>query len=272
VTALPPPVAAGQPATRSLLRAVAVPTEHGGWGLTAEPGLLGLLVAPSVAGLCIGVAALLAFVARTPLKVLLVDRSRQRHSERAPMARRVLAVESLALVALAAGAVASADGPFWWPLLVAAPLVLVELWFDMRSRGRRLAPELAGSVGISSVVAMVALAGGTDARLAVALWLVLAARAVTSIPYVRAQIARIHRRTVAPAATLRADSGAVALAAVSVMSDPAVAAGAVSVLAIVVLQRVLARGDVPAAKLLGLRQMALGLLVVAVTAAGVHLS
>ena len=35
---------------RALWRSVAVPTEHGGWGLTFEPVLLGLIVAPSWAG------------------------------------------------------------------------------------------------------------------------------------------------------------------------------------------------------------------------------
>src|SRR5665213_893101 len=47
-------------ARRSPLRAVAMPTEHGGWGLTAEPVLLGLIVAPSIAGGAIGAAAIVA--------------------------------------------------------------------------------------------------------------------------------------------------------------------------------------------------------------------
>ena len=51
------------PSPRPMLRSVALPTEHGGWGLTLEPVLLGLLVAPSVAGLAIGGAAFLVFVA-----------------------------------------------------------------------------------------------------------------------------------------------------------------------------------------------------------------
>jgi hypothetical protein len=53
--------------TRSPWRAVVIPSEHGGWGLTLEPVVLGLLVAPSIAGLAIGVAAFLAFLVRTPL-------------------------------------------------------------------------------------------------------------------------------------------------------------------------------------------------------------
>ena len=52
---------------------MALPAEHGGWGLTLEPGLLGLLMAPSAAGVCVALAALVAFLARTPLKVVVVD-------------------------------------------------------------------------------------------------------------------------------------------------------------------------------------------------------
>ena len=35
---------------RPTLRSVAMPAEHGGWGLTLEPGILGVLLAPSLAG------------------------------------------------------------------------------------------------------------------------------------------------------------------------------------------------------------------------------
>ena len=42
-------------------RSVAVPSEHGGWGFTLEPGALGAALAPSIAGVLLGVGALLAF-------------------------------------------------------------------------------------------------------------------------------------------------------------------------------------------------------------------
>ena len=53
-------------------RAVGLPSEHGGWGLTLEPVLLGLLAAWSVAGAALGVAAFLAFLVRTPAKLVAV--------------------------------------------------------------------------------------------------------------------------------------------------------------------------------------------------------
>jgi YwiC-like protein len=256
-------------ASRPALRAVALPSEHGGWGLTLEPGLLGLLVAPSGAGLALALAALVAFLARTPLKLALVDRRRGRALERTVLARRVAALELVVLAGLVVTAVVTASSPFWVPLVLAAPLVLVEGWFDVRSRGRRLLPEVAGAVAVCAVVAMVVLADGGSGAVAAGLWLVLAARVVTSITHVRDRIAELHGRPVDPRGARIADACALVLAAAAVGLDPQLVAGAAAVLAVVVLQRVSARRPTDRAAVLGLRQMALGFGLVVVTALGV---
>ena len=258
-------------AERSPLRSVAVPTEHGGWGLTAEPVVLGLAVGPSIAGACVGAAAILAFLARTPLRIVLVDRHRHRDLDRTALARRVLSIEVAAIVALVAAAAITASGRFWWPAAIAAPLVAIELWFDTRSRSRRLVPELAGTYGICSVAAMILLAAGHPPAEAVAAWLILAGRATTAIPHVRAQIARLHQRPWSSRDLVVADVAAVALAVAAVAADPAVAAGAVAVVGVVAIQRVTAATPVPA-KVIGIRQTVLGLVVVAATAVGLHLA
>jgi len=264
--------AADGPGVRPTVRAVAMPSEHGGWGLTLEPGVLGLLVAPGLAGICLALAALLAFLARTPLKLALVDRRRGRRLPRTVLARRVATVELLALALLVGAALATAAAPFWAPAVVAAPLVATESWFDVRSKSRRLVPELAGAAGVCSVAAMIVLADGDSARLAAGVWAVLVARVLTSIPHVRAQIARLHGRSTSVATGIGADGAAVAVAVAAVALDDRLAAGAVAVLAVIVIQRVTARGDLPRAVVLGLRQMALGFGVVLVTALGVLIS
>ena len=257
---------------RSEFRSVALPSEHGGWGLTAEPALVGLIVAPSVAGACLAGAALTAFLVRTPLKVAAVDRRRHRSLARTRIAQRVATVELVALAALVVTAVLAADAPFWQPLVVAAPLIAVEGWFDIRSRGRRLAPELAGATAVASVVAMIVLAGGRNTAFAAAVWLVLAARTVTSIAWVRAQVARLHghassaRATTADLADL-ADLAAIALAATAVIVDRRLIAGAVAV--VLATQRTWGRTDPPRPVVLGMRQMALGFGVALVTAVGI---
>jgi len=183
----------GSPERRVSWRAVALPTEHGGWSLTAEPALLGLLVAWSGPGLALGLAAMVAFVARTPLKLVLVDRFRDRWLPRTRLAAQIAAAEVALLAGLVAYAVSAAE-PFWLPFAVAAPLIGLELWFDMRSRGRRLLPELAGSVGVGAVAAAIALADGASASVAWGLWVVVAARSIAAIPYVRTQILRAKSR------------------------------------------------------------------------------
>lgn len=260
---------AGEPGSRATWRAVAIPDEHGGWGLTAEPALLGILVAPSWAGAALVAAAFVAFVVRTPLKIVLVDRWRHRWLPRSRVAAGFAAVELVLLAGLAAVAAGLAGWSWLVPVAVALPLVGIELWFDMRSRSRRLLPELCGAVGIAAVAASVATAGGADAWLAVALWIVLAARAVASIPFVRVQIARLRHGTGPVAVSDRAQVAGVAVAAVAVAVEPAVAAGAIAVALLAVAQAVWVRRPPVPAKVLGLRQLALGLAVVAITTAGV---
>jgi hypothetical protein len=251
-------------------RSVAVPSEHGGWGLTLEPVLLGLLVTFSWTGLAIGAAALLAFLARTPVKLALVDRRRRRALPRTRLAARIAAGELLGVLVLGGTAVAAAGWSWLVPLALAAPLFVVELWFDARSRSRRLTPELCGAVGITATAAAVVLAGGEPARLAVAVWMIPAARAIASVPFVRTQIARLHHRAASIAATDAFQLGGATLALSAVAVDQQVLAGTVAVALLAALQAASLRRPPPPARSLGLGQMALGLAVVAATAAGAH--
>ncbi|HMQ27150.1 MAG TPA: YwiC-like family protein [Acidimicrobiales bacterium] len=266
------PAPVGSASTRSPWKAVALPPEPGGWGLTLEPCLLGLLVAPSLAGAAIAAATFLAFLVRTPLKLTLVDRRRGRHLERTRLAARIAATEALVLVALALTATVLARPAIWLPVAAAVPFVAVEGWYEVRSRGRRLVPELAGAMGVSAAAAVIALAGGASGALAAGLWLVLAGRCATSIPQVRAQVLALHGRSVPAGSTVAGDLVGLALGLAAVLLDEALLAGAVALLAVIVVQRLLALRPAPAAKVIGFRQLGLGLAVVAVTAAGALLA
>lgn len=248
-------------------RRVAIPTEHGGWSLTAEPVVLGLLVAWSWPGAALGVAAMLAFIARTPLKLVLVDRWRHRWLDRSRLALRIAVVEIGLIVVLGvAAAVTSVNGWFWVPLAAAAPLIGIELWFDMRSRGRRLVPELAGTVGIGSVVAAIVLAADGSVALAVGLWVVVSARACAAIPYARTQVFRAHGRAVTLWHSDLAQVVALAAVGAAWMLDAVPFAPVVAVLAIAVFNIVAVRGPVRRAVVIGMQQMAFGVAVTVVTA------
>ena len=268
-----PRAAAPRAKQRSTLPTVALPSAHGGWGLTLEPVLLGLLVAHSVSALCIGLAAVLAFLARTPLKLAVVDARRGRTLERTRMARKVAAAELAVLAVLVVVAFLTATPGFWWPIFGIAPLLLVELSYDIRSRSRRLIPELAGAVGIAGVAAMMALAGGLDTAVALGLWAVLAGRAIAAIPTIRSQVLKLHGRPTNDVLPVVADLVALALVAATAVAEPALLAGAVAVAVAIVAQRALiAWAPTEPAVVLGIRQTVMGLAVVIATAIGVALA
>lgn len=263
-------VAAERPVTeRSPWRVVALPSEHGGWGLTLEPVLLGWLVAWSAGGAALGVAAMFAFLVRTPLKLVFVDLRRGQWQQRSRLAAMVAAGELALMAVLAVVAVWQSGWSWTVPVLVAAPLVGVGFAYDIRSRGRRLVPELCGAIGIAASAAAIVIAAGRGAALAAGVWLVLAARSIGAIPFVRVQIMRLRRGDGPVRQSDLAQLVAVGVAAAAVVATEEMVAGATGVVVLGVLQAVAVRRAPLPAKQLGLRQMALGFGLVLLTAVGV---
>ena len=250
---------------RGRLVKVALPAEHGGWSLTLEPVLLGVLVAPSTAGFALGAAALLAFLARTPLKLALVDRRRGRWMARSALAARVASLEVMMLVGAATIAVLATDHAFWWPLAVAAPLIAVELSYDIRSHGRRFIPELAGAVAMGSVAGAVALAGGASDGEALALWLALAARSVAAIPFVRVQLRRAKHQANRISLSDLAHVVAMGIAVLAWQVGELPGAAVVAIGILVLVESIALRRPPPKAAIIGAEQVILGLLVVLTT-------
>jgi hypothetical protein len=133
-------------------------------------------------------------------------------------------------------------------------------------------PELCGAVGISAAAASIAIAGGASGELAVALWLVLAARALATIPFARTQVGRLRRGTVPTRPSDLGQAVGVLVASVAVAADQLVLAGAAAVAVLACAQLVWVRRPPIPAKRLGLRMLFLGLAIVGITAAGVHLA
>ena len=175
------------------VRTVALPVEHGGWGIALEPVLLGLMVEPSLAGFGLAVATIGAFLARHPLKLVAADRRKRRRFPRTVMAERfALLYGGIAALGLSVAFIASPDNTFLWPIAVAAPLAVLQLVADAKGESRALLPELAGSAAMTTVAASIALAGGRAMPVAFGLSAVLLARVVPTILYVRARLERLH--------------------------------------------------------------------------------
>lgn len=194
-------------------KSVALPNEHGGWGMLGEPLLVGLVLAPSAAGACLMVASLAAFLARHPLRLALSDRRRGSRYPRTAAAERMATL--YAAVALGAATLALSAGgsrPFL-PLLAVAPLAAVQGVYDARLQGRRLAAELCGGVALAALAPAVLLAGGWDAAPSLAAGALVALKAVTSVLYVRTRLRLDRGQSPRLAPALTAHAAAVAAAA-----------------------------------------------------------
>lgn len=195
------------------MRSVALPVEHGGWGMLGEPLLAGLLLAPTVAGGGLAVAAVGAFLARHPLKLVLSDVRRDARYPRTVLAVRVAALYSALALAGLVVAAWHAPAATWIPLLLATPLGAVQLWYDARLQGRQLAPEILGGVALGGTASALLLAGGWPLESALALWVLLAAKAVAAVLYVRARLRRDRGQPASRGPALGAHATALAGAA-----------------------------------------------------------
>jgi hypothetical protein len=251
-------------------RAVALPAEHGGWSFLLEPILLGLLLRLTAPGLLLAASAVGLFLARQPLKVVLVDRRRGKHYARTALAEKFLLLYGGAVALSILGAFLLSRPIVFLPLLIAFPGMLVQLYADAQGESRQALPELISPVAMAAFAPAIALTGGFPLPLAVAAWALLAVRAVPSILYVRARLRLEHGRTATPAPAVAAQIAGLAIAALLAC------AGLVPWLALPPLLVLLVRAALglsplrrPApAKIIGIRELLYGLLVVVSLAVG----
>ena len=170
------------------LRSIALPAEHGGWGFLIEPMLLGLLVAPTwqAAMLCISVFAF--FLVHQPLKLAVKDHQKDRRIERTIYAERFATAYALIGVFTLLVVAMNSDPIFLLPFGVALPMGAVQLYYDARNRSRAVASEVSGGLALGSTATAIALIGGIDVLSAFILWVLLAARVIPAIIYVRARL------------------------------------------------------------------------------------
>ena len=239
------------------LRPLALPNEHGGWGFLFEPIVLALLVAPSLRGGLIALAAVSAFLVRQPLKLALQDLRRGRMYPRTKYCWLFAALYAMT----AFGAIALAVTPkILIPFAVVAPLAIAQVVYDAYGKGRDPLAEISGAVAMSSVAAAMGLAGGLSAPAAYALSGIIIARSIPSIVYVRVLLGR-GRAWVAVALHV------LAVAAVALFASPF----AVAAMAVLLLRAIWGlTHPVPRAQTIGWREIAFGALTVGLTALGGH--
>lgn len=171
------------------IKSVAIPAEHGGWGFLSEPLLLGLLIAPSFAG--VGIALLMSaiFLLHQPFKIVVKDRRKGRVYERTRLAQRFLVFYGVIGAVGAAVAWFSATAPAWiLPLACATPFAVLQLVYEFRNDGRSLISEIVGALVLASAAPAILLAADRVPLAAILAWAVIGLRIIPSILYVRARL------------------------------------------------------------------------------------
>lgn len=256
------------------IRLVTIPAEHGGWAFALQPVLLGMLVAPSVAGVWLGLATLAVFLARQPVKLILADLRAGKRYSRTVWAERFALLYGWVAVGAVTLAFLTASGPFWLPIIAAVPVALVQTYFDMLRQSRALLAELAGAVAMGAAASAVALAGNWPLGPSFVLWTALAISAVTSIVYVRTRF-RIERTGDGPigvALALQAFGLLVAVVIVVLDVLPWLAAIAIGILAVRAVWGLSPWHKRVKAQFVGIQELVFGLLTVALVAAGYMMS
>ena len=177
-----------------------LPKEHGSWSLAFEPVALGLLAAPSKAGIPLAMSACAVFFLRRPLKLLLQTKPDQRRPLAAFCAGNLmlLAAAGLALAARLGGVAQL------WPLFPAACVGALFVWFDAQNEGREGAAEIAGATSFALLPAVFASLAGWRWESSLALAAVMLARSVPTVMLVRTLLRRAKGQTFATAPGLLA--------------------------------------------------------------------
>lgn len=144
---------------RVRLRPLVQPAEHGVYGLFAEAVLLGLILAPSLAGALLALAGAASVVAQQPATLGLADLRRGRRYPRTDLALRIAAfLGTAALVALALAAVVAAQSYWWVPLALALLPAGTQFALDRAHRGKTALGQASGAVALGALAPAIALA------------------------------------------------------------------------------------------------------------------
>lgn len=168
------------PPIRTLL-----PPEHGSWFMLGFPLVLGLLLRPSLAGLCLGLAALAFFMSRPALRRVL-------NGQKEPAQWRALGL--LGTLAAGFGVVTWVlSGPrFFVPLACIAPLVFLALRADLDRAVRSLWVEMAAQGAFAGLLAAILVASGDPLITAARAWWFVTLVGAANLAHVRRFLAQAH--------------------------------------------------------------------------------
>jgi hypothetical protein len=196
------------------LKRLALPHEHGSWSILLEPLIGGIAVAASPASPFMALLFIGGFLAHQPLRICLTDLwNRRRMPHTVPAIAFAVGFAAIAMTGLAGTWVVAGMNSLV-PLLAAAPLALLQLGYDRAGKSRRLMPEIAGAVALSTSAAVAAHAAGWPPARALALSGIFVLRLIPSLLYVRSRLLIEKRKAAAVRLAITANGLALAAAVV----------------------------------------------------------
>jgi hypothetical protein len=168
------------------------------------------------------------------------------------------------------GALALGGRNFLFPLLVAAPLTCVQLFYDLQGRSRTLVAEVTGAIATGAIAAAIALAAGWNRPLAFGLWAVLFARTAPAILYVRARLKIVRGKTAPVFVVIAAHVLSVTLVLALAKSGfiPMLAVAALAILCVRAMLGLLRRNPLITPKQIGFQEIGYGAITVYAVALG----
>jgi len=168
------------PPLRTLL-----PAEHGSWFMLGFPLVLGLLLRPSLAGLCVGSAALAFFLSRPALR-------RIANGQKDPAQWRALLLLGGLAIVLTSMALRLSDFRFLIPLACASPLIVFALRADLDRAVRSLWVEMAAQGAFASLTAAMLMVGGDALNTSIRAWWVVTLVGSANLAHVRRFLGQAH--------------------------------------------------------------------------------
>jgi hypothetical protein len=150
------------------------------------PMALGLLLRPSLAGLCLGLAALSLFLGRPALR-------RHLNGPKDPAQPHALLLLGSTAMAFGVTTFFLSDFRFLIPLAWVCPLILLALRADVERAVRTLTVELAAQASFSGLAAAMVLAGGGTFPQAGRAWLFATLLGSANLVHVRRFLGHAHR-------------------------------------------------------------------------------
>jgi len=168
------------PPMRTLL-----PAEHGSWFMLGFPMVLGLLIRPSLAALCLGLAALFFFLSRPALRRVL-------NGQKDPAQRRALLLLGGTAVLFALGAWLLSDFRFLIPLACVSPLIFLALRADLERAVRSLFVEMAAQGAFAGLAAAMLVASGDTLTASLRIWWFVTLVGGANLAHVRRFLGHAH--------------------------------------------------------------------------------